>query len=129
MSRYPEAQNRSSSHHLTPLAADDGSEVQPMQNPRILLAGQPRSCRPNQGGKVARTLSMETHGCSHINNQAACMRSRVALRSPSRAFHSGLTTDRVNDVRKSRFTVSFTDPFTSKTILSLTEHTRCAKQN
>jgi hypothetical protein len=129
MSRYPRVQLCSSTHHLTPLAADDGSEVQPMQNPCIVLTGQPRSCRPNQGGKVARTSSAETHGCSHINKQAACMKSPVALKSPSRALHSGLTADRVNGVRKSRFTVSFTDPFTSKTILSLTEHTSCAKQN
>src|SRR5260370_36785765 len=50
MSRSPEARTQSSTHHLTPFTPDDGSEVQPMRVSRVVLAGQPRSCRPNLRG-------------------------------------------------------------------------------
>src|SRR5260370_17558937 len=50
MSRSPEARTQSSTHHLTPFTPDDGSEVQPMRVSRVVLAGQPRSCRPNPRG-------------------------------------------------------------------------------
>jgi hypothetical protein len=129
MSRHPEIGTTASTPHRTPFNTDDGSEVQPMLNPRIVLAGQPRSCRPNRAGKAARKSSAETYGCTHINKQAARMKSPVALKSPSKAFYWALTADMVNGGRKSMFTVSFTDMFTSKTILSATEHTSCANQD
>jgi hypothetical protein len=108
MSRYSEAQTRSNTHHVTPLTPDDGSEVQPMRVSIVVLAGQPRSCRPNLGGKVNQTSSPETRGCSALNNEAELMRSLPTSTSPSKPFHPWLTAARVNGERKARFTVSFT---------------------
>jgi hypothetical protein len=127
MSRYPEAQNRSSTHHLTPLTADDGSEVQPTRVSCVALAGQPRSCRPNLGVRVTRTSSPETHGCSHINKQTDCGGSLPTSSNPSKTFYRWLTAAKVNGARKAKFTLSFTDPFILKAILSHTEHTGCAR--
>jgi len=127
MARHPETQIRISTHQLTPFAADDGSEVQPMQPSCVMLRGQLRSCRPKLGGKVTRTLSAETHSCSPINKQAGGRRSLLTSSSSSRAFHRCSTAARVNGARKARFTLSFTDPFTLKASISQKEHIGCAQ--
>ena len=127
MAHYPETQIRSSTHHLTPFAADDGSAVQPTQPSCVTLRGQLRSCRPNLRGKVTRTPSAQTHSCAHINKQAESRRSLMTSSSPSRAFHTCSTAARVNGARKARFTVSFTDPFTLKATLSQRKHIDCAQ--
>src|SRR5260370_1366776 len=129
MSRYPEAQTCSSPHRLAPLPPDDGSEVQPMRDSCVTLAGPPRSCRPNLGGNVTGTSSPETHGCSHIKKEAQGRKSLLTSSSPSKTFHTWLTATRVNRVRKARFTLPFTDPFTLRATLSLTEHIGCARHD
>jgi hypothetical protein len=127
MAHYPETQIRSSTHHLTPFTANDGSEVQPMQVSCVMLRGKLRSCGPNLGGKVTRTPSAQTHSCARTNKCAEGKRSLLTSSSPSEAFHTCSTAARVNGARSARFTLSFTDPFTLKPSISQREQIDCAE--
>jgi hypothetical protein len=58
-----------------------------------------------------------------------CSRSLLTWISPSRIFPLLLTAGGVNGPWKAQFTLWFTDPFTSKAIVSLVEQTSCAPQD
>jgi hypothetical protein len=86
MSRYPEAQTCSSTHHLTPLTLDGGSEVRPMWVSYVVLAGTASLLSTKPGWRGTHTISPEMHGCSPINQQAGCRRKFTELDECFKSF-------------------------------------------
>ena len=127
MARYPEKQIRSSTHHLTPFAAADGSEVQQMPVSCVMLRGQPRSCRPNLRGMVTCTSYPEMWSCSRVNKRAEYSRNFINSTTPVEILYGWTTAARVNGARERPFTLLFTDPFTLKASISQREHIGCAQ--